>query len=82
MLRKLLMSKDCKDVQFLLFENWGGSLEIEAIKNNDNVGGCFINKNRGVYGHYGFFDGGFPDDEIEKFAQDVFNQEIEKLIYE
>ena len=81
MLKKELKSESCKNTEFVLSELGNGELEIEAFENGDNVGGCFVNQAE-VYGHYGFFDGGFPDAEVEKFAQNVFCDDIDKIICE
>jgi hypothetical protein len=63
-----------KDVLFTL-EECEDFLEITA---NDGLqsSGCFVRKNGVIDGHYGYFDGGFTDPEVERFAQDVFDKEI------
>lgn len=67
-----------KDVLFKL-EACGEFLEITAEGDESDgfqPSGCFVRKNGEIYGHYGYFDGGFTDPEVERFAQDVFNKEI------
>ena len=53
---------------------------ITIRNSNGFVGGCFVKPTGEYYGHYGVLETGFDDFELELFAQQVFDAEIEEWI--
>lgn len=69
-----------KSVEFSAADNGSNILTISATRDGKEIGACFVNKAGDFFGHIGAFASGFENAEVEKFAQDVFDAEIEKWI--